>query len=130
MTLKKSGWPHFCRSKFFSRSLLFVGLHTVCLWVHPQNTPGVNASEANVSGTFAWLEEKGDHFIVYYTEGKHPFARDVLWKSEKDYQRIAELLGYGRHSNFWTWDKRVKIYLYPDRASYRRATHMPEWSQA
>lgn len=84
-----------------------------------------------------WQELKGEHFIVYFNpseQGNPPqeaeidFAKEVLHKAELYYQRIALDLGYPRYSEFWTWDKRVKIYIYPDHTSYLKATNYPEWS--
>ena len=90
-----------------------------------------------------WLELKEEHFIVYYDAASAPsslvstqpavsadeFARQVLFEAEKYYQRIASELGYSRSSEFWTWDKRVKIYLYPDRNSYQASGNYPSWSE-
>lgn len=70
----------------------------------------------------------GEHFLVYYTDDEE-FAKNVLRKSEYYYKKIAEELGYGRHSDFWTWDKRVKVYLFPNRQSYINATGMSSWSE-
>lgn len=75
-----------------------------------------------------WQELKSEHFIVYFTENAG-FAKDVLDKAEYYYKRIANKLGYARYSEFWTWDNRVKIYIYPDHKSFIRATAQPEWSQ-
>lgn len=79
--------------------------------------------------TFAleWQELKSDHFIVYFVQDEK-FAKDLLDKAEVYYQRIAVDLGYPRYSGFWTWDKRVKIYVYPDRTSFLKATGQPDWS--
>jgi len=75
-----------------------------------------------------WQELKGEHFIVYFIQDKD-FASDILYKAEKDYDRIASDLGYARYSNFWTWANRVKIYIYPDSTSYHGASAQPEWSE-
>lgn len=77
-----------------------------------------------------WKEAKSEHFIVYFTSniGKK-FAKDVLRKAEKCYKRTADELGYQRYSKFWTWDNRVKIYIYRDHDSYIKATNQPEWSE-
>ena len=75
-----------------------------------------------------WKELSGDHFLVYFN-GDDKFPKDVLDKSEIYYQRIATELGYPRYSEFWTWDKRVKIYIYPDHKTFIAATNQPEWSQ-
>ncbi len=70
----------------------------------------------------------GEHFIVYH-RGEDKFAKDVLDKAEVYYERIASDLGYPRYSEFWTWDRRVKIYIHPDHASYIKATGQPQWSK-
>src|SRR4030042_5612914 len=74
-----------------------------------------------------WEEIKSEHFVVYFTKDRK-FAVDVLDKAEVYYKRIAADLGYPRYSDFWTWDKRVKIYIYPDHGSFIKATNQPEWS--
>ncbi len=75
-----------------------------------------------------WKRLDGDHFIVFYA-GEEKLARDVSHKAEYYYEHIAEDLGYPRYSEFWTWDKRVKIYIYPDKASFTKSTSQPEWSE-
>ena len=75
-----------------------------------------------------WDQLAGDHFIVYFT-GDEKSAGEILSKSEIYYQRVASDLGYSRYSEFWTWDKRVKIYIYPDRDSFLKASHQPRWSE-
>ena len=74
-----------------------------------------------------WEELSGHHFIIYYI-GEENFAKDVLDKAEDHYKRIALELGYPRYSQFWLWDDRAKIYIYPDHKSYISATHQPKWS--
>ena len=68
-----------------------------------------------------------DHFIVYFTADEK-FAREVSDKAELYYNRIASDLGYPRYSGFWTWDNRVKIYIYPDHNSFLKASNQPSWS--
>jgi hypothetical protein len=70
----------------------------------------------------------GEHFIVYYTNDEK-FAQSVLRKSEYYYKLIAEELGYGRYADFWIWEKRVKVYVFPDRQSYIEASGMNSWSE-
>lgn len=74
-----------------------------------------------------WQTIKGDHFIINFTDNKD-FAQEALLKAEACYSRVSEKLGYARHSDFWTWDKRVEIYIYPDKTSYIQQTGQPEWS--
>jgi hypothetical protein len=80
----------------------------------------------------AFTEEQkeiaGDHFIIVFT-GNDSFPRDVAAKAEIYYSRIATDLGYPRYSEFWTWDNRVRIFIYPDHDSYIKATKQPAWSQ-
>ncbi|MCX7661555.1 MAG: hypothetical protein N2Z79_02580 [Candidatus Omnitrophica bacterium] len=76
-----------------------------------------------------WQEKRGEHFIVYFTSSsKEDFLKEVLDKAERYYQEIALALGYPRYKEFWLWDKRVKIYIYPDRESFLKATGQPSWS--
>jgi len=75
-----------------------------------------------------WQEIAGDHFIVYFTQNKS-FAKDVGDKAESYYRGIAVELGYPRYSDFWTWQNRVKIYIYPDRESFLKSTGQPKWSE-
>lgn len=75
-----------------------------------------------------WKEVRGDHFIVYYGQDE-TFAKRVLENAERYYRRIADDLGYARASNFWQWENRAKIYIYPDQASFRKATGEPDWSR-
>ncbi len=77
---------------------------------------------------FDWKELRGDHFIIYSLE-PDKFSGEVLRKAEKYYQDIANYLGYARYSNFWIWDNRVRIYIYPDKKSYLKESSQPEWSE-
>ena len=96
------------------------------------------------AGDIKWQEQRGSHFIVYFTDaGKKAggvdksgktvpgdrWAKNVLRKGEQYYKSIADDLGYPRHSKFWTWDNRVKIYIYPDHESFVKATGQPKWSK-
>jgi len=83
---------------------------------------------AHTAQTQEWQEIKSEHFIIYFV-GNKKFAKDVSRKSETYYRNIASELGYQRHSGFWTWDHRVKIYIYPDRNSFLNATGQPKWSE-
>lgn len=77
-----------------------------------------------------WDKAKGEHFIVYHT-GSRRSAREVLDKAEEYYKKIADDLGYARHSNFWAWENRVAIYIYSDREaylSYIKANNYATWS--
>jgi hypothetical protein len=86
------------------------------------------SSRVLVGYAFTWEELKGEHFIIFYTDDK-PFGYSVLRKAEEYYRLIAKDLGYQRYSDFWQWDDRVKIYIYPDRESYHQAVNQPGWSE-
>ncbi|MFC1645934.1 peptidase MA family metallohydrolase [Candidatus Omnitrophota bacterium] len=73
-------------------------------------------------------EIKGEHFIVYFAKDEE-FARGILDKAEFFYREIANELGYGRHSKFWTWEKRVKILVFPNKQDFLNDTGMNDWSE-
>lgn len=75
-----------------------------------------------------WTEIKGEHFIISASDDSVR-VQDILHAAEKHYQRIASDLGYPRSSNFWLWENRVKIFIYPDKTSYQAATKQHEWSE-
>jgi len=75
-----------------------------------------------------WQQADSEHFVIYFTQDKD-FAQQVLDEAEKDYQSIATDLGYARYSEFWTWDKRAKIYIYPDKSSFLAASGQEGWSE-
>jgi hypothetical protein len=74
-----------------------------------------------------WNELKSEHFVVYYHDGED-FAQNVSQWAEKYYSNIAADLGYARYDNFWTWDKRAKIYIYRSREDYIAGTGAKDWS--
>ena len=74
-----------------------------------------------------WQEVKGDHFIVYYLANE-TFTKQVARRAEFYYNQIASDLGYPRYSDFWQWDDRCKIYLYPNEEEFKRITGQPFWS--
>lgn len=84
-------------------------------------------SSALLSSDAQWKELKGDHFIIYY-QGQERFASEVLRKAESSYHQISSDLGYTRYSNFWMWDNRVKIYIYPSREVFLKETKGVKWS--
>ena len=76
-----------------------------------------------------WQAVKSQHFLVYYLDDKN-FADNVSRNAERYYDKIASDLGYSRYDNFWQWDNRVKIYIYPDRAQFVAGTGVPrEWAE-
>lgn len=86
----------------------------------------------------SWQELKSEHFIVNFnpktqniseTSVDDRFARQVLDKAEYYYTKIADNLGYPRASGFWTWEKRGRIYIYPDKESYLAGSQQKSWSE-
>jgi hypothetical protein len=76
-----------------------------------------------------WQEKKGEHFIVYYLDSADAvFVSALLRKAEEYYRRVAQQIGYTRYTEFWTWDDRVKIILFPDKGSFLTQTGLPAWS--
>lgn len=78
----------------------------------------------------AFIDEKSTHFVVRYTlPGEKGVAREILNRAEEDYARVSRNIGFTRYVDFWTWDKRVKIILFPDQISYTRFTGQSQWSR-
>ncbi len=65
-----------------------------------------------------WNELKGTHFIVHYRGSGASYPMAVMKKAEQYYNRIASDLGYPRRSQFWLWENRCKIFLYPTRQDF------------
>lgn len=84
--------------------------------------------QQNAAHAQEWQELKSEHFIVFFTDDQ-AFAKEVSLKAEGYYKSIASELGYQRYSGFWTWDNRVKIYIYPDKTAFAAATGEKEWSE-
>ncbi len=77
-----------------------------------------------------WQNIRGDHFIVYYYNKEHAaFSSQVLSKAEEYYDKIAYQIGYSRYSDFWTWEERAKIFIFPDRMSFLSTTGQQMWSK-
>jgi hypothetical protein len=105
----------------------FLGLF---VWALLFCSTGGSKAEAERGAKLAdWNEIKGKHFLVYYLEGKdYSPAREILLRAEDYYQKIGSRIGFTRYSDFWTWEQRAKIFVFPDQAFYMRATGQPEWS--
>lgn len=82
---------------------------------------------AEVSTTL-WQIKKSTHFIVYFQEVPQDYINEVINQSEGYYNSITEKLGFTRYEEFWTWQKRAKIYLFRNKEEYQRITKQPQWS--
>jgi len=77
----------------------------------------------------SWREVKGDHFIVYYMPpmtGSQ--VQGILQKAEEYYRQLGDVIGFVRYSDFWTWDHRAKILIFPDQPTFTAKTGLPAWS--
>ncbi|MBF0594378.1 MAG: hypothetical protein HQL22_05355 [Candidatus Omnitrophica bacterium] len=78
----------------------------------------------------AFIDMKSTHFMVRYTLPEESAAAlEVLSKAEQILDRISRDIGFVKYTDFWTWDKRVKIILFPDQISYTRFTGQAQWSR-
>jgi len=79
----------------------------------------------------SWKEEKSGHFIILYPpQESDQWAQEVLQAAEQYYQTIANQIGYARYQDFWTWNNRVSIVVYPDKDAFIQETGQPPWSKA
>ena len=105
--------PRLPRVPVFLRSLFIFFV----FWAHPSR-----AAEN-------WEEIKGKHFVVYfYPLRNREIADTVLRRAEDYYQKVGSQIGYTRYYNFWTWDERVRIVLFPDQQSFVERTGQPAWA--
>ncbi|MFT7537966.1 MAG: hypothetical protein ACI9F2_000106 [Lysobacterales bacterium] len=74
--------------------------------------------------------DKSKHFVVEYpvSVGK-TWASTVLRTAERNYDKIANRLGFRRYTNYWTWDNRAKIIIHPDKNTFIEKTGQPFWSE-
>jgi len=89
---------------------------------------GLMAAQAQPDS--AWQIQKHRHFLVYYEAGAAQQAGAVGRAAESSYRRIMLDLDFKKHTGFWLWDERVKIYVYASVARFREATGAPLWTRA
>ncbi|MFA5088359.1 MAG: peptidase MA family metallohydrolase [Candidatus Omnitrophota bacterium] len=77
-----------------------------------------------------WQDIKGKHFVVYFQDGRSAYAQRVLRLAETYYRNIGDQIGYSRYSDFWTWNERVEIFIFPDQEKFVQKTGQPAWSLA
>jgi len=78
-------------------------------------------------GEAGWQVLKSKHFLVYH-KGDLEFARSVSRSAETYYRKIAHDLGFQRFDNFWLWDDRASIYIYPTAEAFRSEKAAPKWA--
>lgn len=74
-----------------------------------------------------WQLVKGRHFLVHYL-GDPEFARRTARVAEELYEAIMRDLDFRKADDFWAWDKRARIYLYPSREAFSAALKAPGWA--
>lgn len=77
-----------------------------------------------------WQMKKSDHFIVYFQEAPAGYIEGLILEAESYYKDITEELGFTRFDDFWTWEKRAKIYLFRNKEDYLNTNRHPDWSSA
>lgn len=88
---------------------------------------GILACAPALASEPEWLMLKGKHFLVYYVDNVE-FAEKVGRKAEEYYSRIARDLAITRREDFWLWDNRVRIYIYPTREKFAEDLNAPGWA--
>jgi len=76
-----------------------------------------------------WQDKKSQHFVIYYQDAPLDYVDNLIDQAEKYYNDIVDELGF-RRFDFWTWDKRAKIYLYSSSEEYLKDTGRVAWSGA
>ncbi len=84
--------------------------------------------ESSTYAAATMKELSGDHFLVYY-EAHEKIARDVLHQSERHYSRIMRNLGYDQLEKPWLGDRRCKIKVYKDKASFQPSAQNVGWAE-
>jgi hypothetical protein len=74
-----------------------------------------------------WQAQKSQHFVVYYQDAPADFTEELIERAEDYYNGIMDEFGY-RRSDFWSWDKRARIYLYKDAEDFQQATRRSFWA--
>ena len=91
--------------------------------------PGM-ASAARAAGGDPFFEVTSEHFRGRYTlPHEREAVKAILRRAEEYYVRVAQDIGYSRYQDFWTWERRVVIILYPDQYAFQRFTGSPGWSK-
>jgi len=76
-----------------------------------------------------WNELRSPHFIIYYHDAPKNFIMNVKEAAEDYYTKISSNLGFVRIKS-WTFNNRVKIYVYDTQEDYVEEATQMGWSQA
>jgi hypothetical protein len=75
-----------------------------------------------------WTVSESPHFIFYHRGSKTQF--DLRHEGERVYKKIIKDISYGRKELFKSINKKVKIYICKDRASFLRKSGIYKWAKA
>ncbi|MBA4387802.1 MAG: hypothetical protein C0404_07465 [Verrucomicrobia bacterium] len=84
-------------------------------------------SAGTVAAADDWKLQKSEHFLVYH-KGTKDAGEGVAKTAEAAYDRITGDLGFKKSDNFWLWDDRLKIRVYPTKDAFAAATQAPDWA--
>lgn len=73
-----------------------------------------------------WSQHKSEHFVVYSQKAPSRFVADAVSEAERIYADTTTTLGITRYEG-WTWEDRVKIYIYDNAQEYRQSSGH-DWS--
>ncbi|MCA9403580.1 MAG: hypothetical protein KC897_07355 [Candidatus Omnitrophica bacterium] len=76
---------------------------------------------------YEWQEERGRHTIVFYRSAPRDFVQSVEESAEDYYSRITRTFGFPRRG-VWSYDERVKIYIYDNEDEYVTVGQQKRWS--
>jgi hypothetical protein len=79
------------------------------------------------AGDEEWQVVKSKHFLVYH-QSNAELATAVAREAEDLYVRICRDIGYTKFDDFWLWNDRAKITIYPSHAAFTAATQSPHWA--
>ena len=74
-----------------------------------------------------WDVVSAKHFLVYHMDTERVAA---AWarRAETEYRRIRKDLGLTKYDEFWLWDKRIRIFVYPSRREFLEDSGAPAWA--
>ncbi len=82
------------------------------------------------ASAITFKEEKSVHFVASYEESVDVYwVKRMLREAERYYNKVADQIGYARYKDFWTWDERVKIVVYPNQEVFNKRSGQPAWSR-
>jgi len=120
--MRQVGSPTSRQANVAYKTKIRLGLALVLAFIFLHPGSGLYAQQAEDLSV-----KKSKHFIIYYSEVSSGYASRVARQAEHYYKSVINYLGFNRF-DFWTWDNRCKIYLYPNQESYQEATDAEHWS--